>query len=81
MICNLSSITGSFIVKTRMSRFGFRRIRSKDSGSSVLLSEYKSKPTRSKLTPRDPPIASTSLDGGKKRLPGLRFRKIIFKKK
>ena len=72
-------ITGSFIVKTRVSRFGFRRIRSRDSGSSVSLGEYKSKPTRSNLTPRDPPIASTSLDGGKSRLPGLRFRK-IFKK-
>ena len=78
-VTNFNLIAGSFIVVTRVSRFGFRRIRSRDSSSSLSLGEYKSKVDRSKLTPRDPPIASTSLDGGKSRLPGVRFRK-IFKK-
>ena len=67
-------------MKTRVSRFGFRRIGSRDSGSTASLGEYKSKATRSKLSPRDPPLVSTSLDSGKSRLPDLRFRK-IFKKK
>ena len=75
-------VSGSFIVKTRKSRFGFRRrLKSKISGSTASLSEYKSKAARSKQTPRDPPITSQSLDSGKSRLPILKFRKNIFRKK
>eukprot|EP00092_Neocalanus_flemingeri_P045551 GFUD01050943.1.p1 GENE.GFUD01050943.1~~GFUD01050943.1.p1 ORF type:complete len:105 (-),score=18.35 GFUD01050943.1:183-497(-) len=72
----------SFIVKIRKSRFGFkRRLKSKVSGSTVSLGEYKYKPTMSKQTPRNPPQTSQSLDGGRSRLPLLKFSKKIFKKK
>ena len=74
-------IPGSFIVKTRLPRFTLRKMKSKDSGSSVSLSDYKPQPTRSRLPPRDPPTQSHSLDVGKSRLAGLRFRKLMFRKK
>jgi len=68
-------------MKTRLPRFSLRKIRSKDSGSSLSLSDYKSRPNRSKLTPRDSDTTSYSPDGRRSRIPGLRFRKIIFRKR
>jgi len=79
---SLELYRGSFIVKMRKSRFGIRRrLKSKGSGSIASLSEYKSKFTRPKEIQRDRLMTSQSLDGGKTRMPILRFRKNIFKKK
>jgi len=72
---------GSFIVKNRVPRFNLRKIRSKDSGSSMSLSDYKSRSAKSKLAQRESSTTSQSPDRKKTRIPGIKFRKIMFRKK